>query len=1043
MGVQSNLHPLRPRATTQAGEPTKPSRRVLGLTLALGFVLAACVGNNPAPNPPNSPPLPPLPGTQPGLTPPPATTLTPPSTSPLTPSVTPTITASSDGRWDNAATWGGKLPAANDVVFIPRGRTVELVGQTANLEGLWVDGTLTFGDADIKLSSRYVVISGRFQAGTPTQPYTRRAEITLFGMDESQTIAGMGTKFIGVVNGGVLKLHGEQRLSWTQLSSSAPVGATSITLKDDAGTWRAGDKLVLAASGFDPRESEVVTVSAVNGSSVSFTPALKYARVAHLETIEGKTVDERPSVGLLSRNIVVRGAADSEANAFGGHIMVMAGGNAQISGVELTKMGQRGRFGRYPMHWHVAGDRSGNYLVSSAIHASFQRAAVVHSTNNVSLDGNVAFDIANHAFVWAEDGDEFGTQMTRNLAVLIRSPEERHFAFPINNAFFANSSQGEQRSAAFWGRSYDRHLIRGNISAGVLDGFGFFFDLFTPAPHGDDEGAGLVFDGNVAHSTYNAFPRGNQINYPEATTGHGLMITNGSSGKTEHVFRSFFGYHNVGGAWLEERSTRLKDSVLADNGIGVIVHRGVIDGVTVVGKSSNPIDVPDISASVSFGIRAGINVGGSNHGGKRAPIIENATIVNQEGVGVLWDLDHISPASLVKNVRFVNTADRLMIHDPVRFEFPDGPSFGLNDPNGQILGDGAPVRWTMYDSSTIGSKCKEVTDVRAFACARDSSFLLKSDTVMSLVDSAGRVIGLRRFDYNDSTMPDDGAVSLVTNAERYEVIIDDPASRIKLTLEDAANQSIELSFTASSAASKVTQAGQSLSSVASLAALRSASGSAHFHDGAAGRVYVRLVSSSATPQAVIIEGNFTENPTAKTGLAAVNLPSGAVSGFSSAVHSGLARYKMRQIVPASSPSRTATYNDDLINGASSGAALMGSASGDVTVLRAYVNAPVDGLYRLGLWGGGGGTAVFVGDTWVMGQPWAFINSNFVKNGQFESEVYPYLHPNGRVALKAGWHSITMVHAKMPENREGNTLTLRWATPQNPDLWVYPSVKRAP
>ncbi|NJK45791.1 MAG: hypothetical protein HC933_17365, partial [Pleurocapsa sp. SU_196_0] len=120
-------------------------------------------------------------------------------------------------------------------------------------------------------------------------------------------------------------------------------------------------------------------------------------------------------------------------------------------------------------------------------------------------------------------------------------------------------------------------------------------------------------------------------------------------------------------------------------------------------------------------------------------------------------------------------------------------------------------------------------------------------------------------------------------------------------------QSIELSFTASS--------------VASLAALRSTSGSAHFYDGAAGRVYVRLVSSSAASQSVVIEGNFTANPTAKTDLAAVNLPSGAVTGFSSAVHSGLARYKRHQVIPAQVASRTATYNNALIDDTASGAAM--------------------------------------------------------------------------------------------------------------------------
>ena len=1022
-----------------ASSPIKRSLIALG---ALAALITACSSaTNPVPVTVPTVDNTPTAGV-PGVTAPPAVTRPAPNTPPLIPTVAPTITATADGRWDAAVTWGGKLPVAGDVVSIPRGRSVELTGSTAKLEGLWVDGTLRFGDADLELSSRYVVVSGALLAGTPSVPYTKQARVTLFGTDQTQNVLGMGTKFIGVANGGALELYGELRLAWTQLTSNADIGATSLTLKDSASTWRTGDKIVVAPGGFDPREAEVVTVRGVSGSNVTFAPALKYARVAHMETVEGKLLDERPSVGLLSRNIVVRGADDSDANAFGGHIMVMAGGSARASGVELTKMGQRGRFGRYPLHWHLAGDRRGDYLMGSAIHDSFQRAAVVHSTSNVLIDGNVAYNISNHAFVWAEDGDEAGVVMTRNLAMLVRSPEEKDFAFPIQNPFFANSSQAEQRSAAFWGRSFKRHVIRGNVSAGVLNGSGFFLDLFSPAAKlGGDEGGGLIFEGNTAHATYKERAIGNQINYPEATQGHGLMVTTGTSGKYQHVLSGYTGFHNTNGAWLEDRSVTLKNSIVADNGLGVIVHRSVLDGVTVVGKSANTAPTLSVSASVTFGVTAGIDVGGSNHGGKRAPLILNATIVNQDGAGILWDLDNISPASLLGNVRFVNTPRRLLIHPPGKFEFPDSPTFALNDPLGKVVGDGRAVRWMTSDAPTITADCTEVAEAQAFACPAASSLLLSSNKNVSLIDSTGRVAAMRSFNYADAGMPAEGTVSYVGNGERIEVLSNE-TSRHEFTLGEASGKTIELSFAATGPAVKVTFAGQDVGAVGSLEALRSSTASAQRFE--AGRLYVRLAATSAQSQTAVIQAPFAGSTFAQTGLSAVALPSGAVTGFTSSVSRGaVTNTQQRYTIPAQSGVSATNYSANQLDWSSANPALAGSGSGDVTVLRTYVNAPVDGTYRLTLWGDGGGTAIFAGDTWVMGQPSAFINSNFVKGGQFDSEVVPFLHPNGLVALKAGWHAITIIHAKMPGNNQSNTLDLRWATPQNPNAWVYPSLRRAP
>lgn len=122
----------------------------------------------------------------------------------------------------------------------------------------------------------------------------------------------------------------------------------------------------------------------------------------------------RPQVGLLSRRIVIQGAAgDSEPTdtaqvacwnaatygsypcpthltGYGGHIIFngtgsgvrTAGGGAggvlgRLSGVELYRMGQTNFEGRYPVHWHQIGDGTGSYIEDSSVHHSFYKVGIV------------------------------------------------------------------------------------------------------------------------------------------------------------------------------------------------------------------------------------------------------------------------------------------------------------------------------------------------------------------------------------------------------------------------------------------------------------------------------------------------------------------------------------------------------------------------------------------------------------------------------------------------------------------------------------------
>jgi G8 domain len=341
----------------------------------------------------------------------------------------------------------------NGGVFISVFDNVEIDKEGIDLSWLEIQGTLTCADRNLSVSSGWIIVhGGRFQCGTALNPFDKNLTLTLTGPSSNDAAlgAGMGTKVLGVMHvGAQLRLFGENRQGWSQLSANAAVGATSITLKEAVPTWRVGDQLVIAPSGFDAEDFDRVTVTSISGSTVNFSPALRFAHWGTLQTFAGKTLDQRAAVGLLSRNIVIQGDAQSETAKFGGHIMSMINASTQLSGVELRKMGQRGRFGRYPMHWHLGNDRGADFIRNSSIHSSFQRAVVMHGTNKVTVEGNVAFDITNHAFVWAEDGNESGNRFIKNLAVFNKNPIEAEFAFPTNSTLHANSTQAEFRSASF------------------------------------------------------------------------------------------------------------------------------------------------------------------------------------------------------------------------------------------------------------------------------------------------------------------------------------------------------------------------------------------------------------------------------------------------------------------------------------------------------------------------------------------------------------------------------------------------------------------
>ena len=304
------------------------------------------------------------------------------------------------------------MPAAGDKVIIGKDKDVVLDVSPPALGGLSIEGTLTFSNnADLELTTEWIMLHGELAIGTEAKPHTRKATITLTdNVKGEEVMVGMGDRGI-MISGGTLNLHGSTTNTWSKLSATANAVATSFQLLDAKG-WKVGDEIVLASTDFDPRQAERRTISAISGNNITLDKKLDYMHFGKITF----GVDERGEVAMLTRNIKIQASADAGQSFFGGHIMAMGSSKMLVEGVELNRMGQNLTLARYPIHWHLAGDAKGQYIKNAAIHDTYNRCVTEHGTNFLRVENNVTYNTVGHCF-FLEDGIEHGNEFILNLAI--------------------------------------------------------------------------------------------------------------------------------------------------------------------------------------------------------------------------------------------------------------------------------------------------------------------------------------------------------------------------------------------------------------------------------------------------------------------------------------------------------------------------------------------------------------------------------------------------------------------------------------------------
>jgi hypothetical protein len=547
--------------------------------------------------------------------------------------------AVSSGNWSDAATWsGGAVPQAGGKVTIASGQTVLLDVSPPALNGITIFGTLRFADeADLSLTTEWIMVHGELEVGTEANPFTHNATITLTDNVKDEQLMGMGDRGI-MLSGGTLNLHGNRTNTWTKLAATAEAGTSTIEVLD-ASQWQAGDEIVLASTDYNPRQAERRTIAAVNGNTITLNQPLEFMHFGEITF----GVDERGEVGLLSRNIKIQASEDSAESYFGGHIMAMVTSKMYVEGVELNRMGQHMELARYPIHWHLVGEGGqGQYIRNAAIHDTFNRCVTVHGTNDLQIENNVTYNTVGHCF-FMEDGIESGNEFIHNLAIQTKCHPTRE-CVPNNlaaNGELDSANRQELRrisfsgehtllpsdntAASYWITNPDNSYID-NVAAGA-DSTGFWFSI-PIHPNGAFLGSEdslntwprrtpvRAFRGNVAHSNFDGFMIDRHI---EEDNTFGLASipllaladpTDLESEVMETHFENLTSYKNRnGGLWGRGDMYVYSNLTLADNAIGMTQAAGdigslpfssrLVDGL-VVGETDN-IGNPTTPEEIAYG----------------------------------------------------------------------------------------------------------------------------------------------------------------------------------------------------------------------------------------------------------------------------------------------------------------------------------------------------------------------------------------------------------------------------------------------------------
>ena len=266
--------------------------------------------------------------------------------------------------------------------------------------------------------------------------------------------------------------------SWARLDASEetndPAPLTLLTLDREVSAWEIGDQISIGTTDWYPGHTElrelidVQTISTAGGprtqltvdlleyphfTEILDTQALEQAGASYTAPVNRSAADLRAAVGLLSRSIQIRSLGTNAVSGpqapgfpavddclkdnstddcyFGAHVIARQGFREfQVQGVEFKQLGQGGRIGHYPVHFHLSKDTSYTegkaFLKDSSVWDSMTRFVTVHGTLGVNVSRNVGYLSLGHGY-YLEDGSEIGNLLCHNLGMSARGALDEYF----------------------------------------------------------------------------------------------------------------------------------------------------------------------------------------------------------------------------------------------------------------------------------------------------------------------------------------------------------------------------------------------------------------------------------------------------------------------------------------------------------------------------------------------------------------------------------------------------------------------------------------
>lgn len=364
---------------------------------------------------------------------------------------------------------------------------------------------------NIDVSGGILVDSGsELWAGCESRPFLGSLQVQFSGARQDLTSserwvkAGLGTwaNALVVAANARLEIHGKPKRSWTSLSASGNPGDTTIQVADLWSDLAPGDQLAVVQSGSDRAELERRNVVAVNGRTIQLDRALQYF---HQGGFVGAGARLNAEVGVLSHNIKFSGVFDadecqatfewdgygteaSKTACFGGILTFLQYSMARIEHAEFDRMGHGLTMGRYPLHWHHAGDQTGSYLKNLAVYGSSNRCVTIHGSFGALVEGLVCLENHGHQ-LYLEDGIEASNTFARNLVI---NPRNSH-------TICTDKFGAEGGPSGLW-ITNPNNTFTDNTVVGAAFGAWFTFPMPNHDPYSVvDQGISEVFGTSARH----------------------------------------------------------------------------------------------------------------------------------------------------------------------------------------------------------------------------------------------------------------------------------------------------------------------------------------------------------------------------------------------------------------------------------------------------------------------------------------------------------------------------------------------------------------